>query len=716
MNIRLSKPDKSNMKRMLFATVSIAVNVVFAYLMKKLNMPFFLDTAGTIATAAVAGAFPGIMVAVATNMICSLFNTYSLYYSLIGALIAICTAFFVDNSRFRWRFKFPVMVLVHAVIGGGLALCFQWVLIGGPQFNDVSEMAQVLTAHRSGPAFFFGAMLVNIGLNIVDKGVSAGLAFLVIRFILPGDLKDSLRDSRWKQKPLTKEEIKGMTGKNAGKNGRGEGIPLRARMITMLVLAALVLTVALGFISVSLHFESTKAEYTQNAKKAAWLAESVIDPERIDEYIRDGEAASGYLETENMLYKIRDAAAGVKYLYVIKIEDDGCYVAFDLDTDDTPAYEHGDKIEFERAFEPYLPALFAGEQIDPIESDDLSGWVLTVYQPIRDGQGITRGYACADVSMNYLSDYVKTYLLRIVIVFSGFVILILGYGLWISDYSLVYPIGRMVSAVEGFVKGSAEQDTLDDNVRSIRKLDIRTEDEIERLYESICKMASDVTEQMRSIRHYAEATAQMQNGLILTMADMVESRDSDTGAHVQKTSAYVRIILEGLKEKGYYVAKLTPKYMIDVEMSAPLHDVGKINIPDAVLNKPGKLDDEEYAIMKTHTTAGKEILEKAINTVKGGSYLKEARNMAAYHHERWDGKGYPEGLHGEVIPLSARVMAVADVFDALASPRVYKPAFPLEKALSIIEEGAGTQFDPKVVEVFMEHLDEVKQVLKKYQE
>jgi HD-GYP domain-containing protein (c-di-GMP phosphodiesterase class II) len=132
------------------------------------------------------------------------------------------------------------------------------------------------------------------------------------------------------------------------------------------------------------------------------------------------------------------------------------------------------------------------------------------------------------------------------------------------------------------------------------------------------------------------------------------------------------------------------------------------------LNKPGKLTDEEFEIMKTHTTAGKEIIEKAISTVKGGSYLKEARNMAAYHHERWDGKGYPEGLHGEVIPLSARIMAVADVFDALVSPRVYKPAFPIEKAIEIIQDGAGKQFDAKCVEVFLDSLPEVRVIMKKY--
>jgi len=259
-----------------------------------------------------------------------------------------------------------------------------------------------------------------------------------------------------------------------------------------------------------------------------------------------------------------------------------------------------------------------------------------------------------------------------------------------------------------------DQKTLDENVRAIRSIDIHTNDEMEDLYTAICRMSAAMAEQMRDLRHYAETTSKMQNGLIITMADMVESRDSDTGAHVQKTAAYVRIILEGLKKKGYYPEKITPAYIAEVEMSAPLHDVGKINIPDAILNKPGKLDADEYEIMKTHTTAGKNIIEKCINTVHAETYLKEARNMAGYHHERWDGKGYPEGLHGEVIPLSARVMAVADVFDALTSPRVYKPAFPVDKALDMISEGAGTQFDPKVVEAFMDSLPDVKAVLKKF--
>ena len=286
----------------------------------------------------------------------------------------------------------------------------------------------------------------------------------------------------------------------------------------------------------------------------------------------------------------------------------------------------------------------------------------------------------------------------------------------ISGHYLIYPIGSLERRIDGFMKGIDDQKKLDESVKKLQKLDIRTNDEVEKLYNSICEMALGTSEQMRNIRSLAKSNEKMQTGLIITMADMVENRDSDTGAHIQKTAAYVKIILNGLRRKGYYPEKLSDKYINDVIMSAPLHDIGKINVPDAVLNKPGKLTPEEYEIIKTHTTAGKKILENAISTVEGENYLKEARNMAAYHHERWDGKGYPEGLHGQVIPLSARVMAVADVFDALASQRVYKPAYPFEKAINIIEEGAGTQFDPKCVEVFMESLDEVKNVLRKYQE
>ncbi|MBR3525219.1 MAG: HD-GYP domain-containing protein, partial [Lachnospiraceae bacterium] len=149
--------------------------------------------------------------------------------------------------------------------------------------------------------------------------------------------------------------------------------------------------------------------------------------------------------------------------------------------------------------------------------------------------------------------------------------------------------------------------------------------------------------------------------------------------------------------------------------SAPLHDVGKIMVSDTILNKPGKLTDEEFAMMKSHTTAGSRVIESAMSLVSDSSYLQEARNLATYHHERWDGKGYPSGKAGEDIPLSARIMAVADVFDALVSKRSYKEPFSFEKAMNIIQEGAGSQFDPRIAQIFVDAEEEVLEITRTHQ-
>ena len=200
---------------------------------------------------------------------------------------------------------------------------------------------------------------------------------------------------------------------------------------------------------------------------------------------------------------------------------------------------------------------------------------------------------------------------------------------------------------------------------------------------------------------YHEQVANMQSGLITFMAEVVENRDDNTGGHIKRTAEYVECITKELRKQGSYADILTDQYVSDMVVAAPLHDIGKIHIPDAVLNKPGKLTEEEFEVMKTHTTAGEELLTHAKAELGESGYLNTAVEMAAYHHEWWNGKGYPYGISGEEIPLCARIMAVADVFDALTSKRCYKNAMPLEKAYAIIKEESGTHFDPAVVEAFL---------------
>ena len=182
---------------------------------------------------------------------------------------------------------------------------------------------------------------------------------------------------------------------------------------------------------------------------------------------------------------------------------------------------------------------------------------------------------------------------------------------------------------------------------------------------------------------------------------------------MRNTAAYTRIAMNQMRREGIYPDILTNEFISNVYKSAPLHDVGKIVVSDVILNKPGPFTDEEFEIMKNHTIAGKEILEKAKGAVSEPSYLDEGQRLAAYHHEKWNGSGYPYGLSGEDIPLSARIMAVADVFDALVSKRSYKDGFPIDKALSIIESGIGTHFDPQVARAFLHAQDKARAVAEK---
>ena len=195
----------------------------------------------------------------------------------------------------------------------------------------------------------------------------------------------------------------------------------------------------------------------------------------------------------------------------------------------------------------------------------------------------------------------------------------------------------------------------------------------------------------------------IQDVTIMAMGSLAETRDNETGNHIRRTQHYVKALAEKLRSNSKYAHVLDEATVELVYKSAPLHDIGKVGIPDGILLKPGKLTAEEFEIMKTHTTLGRDAIiaaERALDSPS--SFLRYAREIAYSHQEKWDGSGYPEGMVGPLIPLSARLMAVADVYDALISKRVYKPAMSHEKAVQIIREGSGQHFDPDIVDAFLE--------------
>jgi putative two-component system response regulator len=192
---------------------------------------------------------------------------------------------------------------------------------------------------------------------------------------------------------------------------------------------------------------------------------------------------------------------------------------------------------------------------------------------------------------------------------------------------------------------------------------------------------------------------------IFAMAKLAESRDPETGSHLERVRSYSRVLAQHLGDLAKHRAEITPEYARLIYLTSPLHDIGKVGIPDSVLLKPGRLSDREFEIMKTHAALGAQTLDAALRQFPGVKFLQMGRDIAAGHHERFDGAGYPAGLRGEQIPLCARITAVADVYDALTSRRVYKAAYAHEIARSIIEKEAEAQFDADVVEAFLKNED-----------
>lgn len=221
----------------------------------------------------------------------------------------------------------------------------------------------------------------------------------------------------------------------------------------------------------------------------------------------------------------------------------------------------------------------------------------------------------------------------------------------------------------------------------------------------------DYTERLKSdVRDMSREVTRIQHAVISGLADMVEARDDLTGMHIHNTSLYVAIVAKALQKKRGRNSKLTDEHVDTMIEAAPLHDIGKIAISDTILCKPGKLTPEEFETMKTHTAKGAKMIDDIIERVGETEYLLMAKDMAYYHHERWDGTGYPQGLKGEEIPLCARIMAVADVYDALRSKRSYKEEFSEKTAVQIMKESSGTHFDPELVDIFLDNISVIEQV------
>ncbi len=666
-----------------FLALAIAINILLNRIVKMFADSLYLDSVGTMLAAIIGGSFPGVVVGYLTNIINMTTDQTNLYYASISVLIAVATYGFAKKGFFDKLWKALLTVPALAFIGGILGSVLTYFIFG----SDVNFWHNFL-------------------LDIIDKAITVVIVFAAVKLI-PEKLKKSLFLSAWQQRPLTDGEFAEM------KEYKTKRLNLRRKITIILTVVMVLVSAVTVIISYFLYNSFAVGEYKTLGTNVARLVADIIDPEKVDSFIAEGEQAEGYSEIRERLYTIISNHTDIQYIYAYKIMEDGCHVVFDIDADGLAESSPGELIPFDESFAEYIPTLLAGGTIEPIISDDTYGWLLTNYEPVRDSKGRTVCYAASDISMDEIRVDEIVFLAKLLSLFVGLFVLALTFCMWAAKYCIVFPLNAMTVASADFTYKSHDDRVM--SVERIAELGIRTGDEVENLYESLSHTIAETVSYMENLREKSVQLTKIQNGLIYVLADLVESRDKNTGDHVRKTTAFTKAILTFMLADGLYPETVTKDYINAVSNSAPLHDVGKIKISDIILNKPARLDDDEFEIMKTHTCEGGKIIDTAMELVANPGYLSEAKNLALYHHEKWDGSGYPAKLSGDMIPVSARVMAIADVFDALLSKRSYKNPFSFEEAVGIIKEGSGKHFDPQIVAVFLAHLDEIRNIAEEHE-
>lgn len=690
---------------LLLMLVGLLLNVIPAKLAIFFGIPLFLDSLGTVLTAMLGGYLPAVIVGFGVNAINGIAEPVAMYYGVLSVLIATLATFLFRRGFFHSIWKLLIVILLFALIGGGIGSVFTYALYGFNFGEGISApfaiaFYDVLHWNR------FNAQLVaDIVIDIFDKSVIVLLSALIYKFI-PRNIKDELKDVQFFQH------------KNADKGFNSDKKSIRHSLLNKVVIMVIIAEVLLGglasMIGFFLYRDNCINNFVSIARGVTEAASIAIDAEKVDDYLARGYEVEGYQRTREVLSGIRESFSQTKYIYVYKILPDGCHVVFDLDTEGVPANAPGEVFDVEPSFKEYLPKLLNGEEVEPIISDDHFGWLLTVYRPLKNAAGKTVAYVGADISMESIIRDEAMFFIKLLSLFFGLSLIIMMVIIEVMKHGFVVPVNKMSHAamkISGatmrtamaFEMGKLDLSLIQNAVAYVKDLKINTSDEIGQLYDHFNSMTEDTQSFIEQVRDQVLRIQKMQNVMITEFAELVEARDKNTGDHIKKTAEYVEAIAKELRAEGKFKGVLNDGYISKLKQAAPLHDIGKIAVSDLILNKNGKLTDEEFAIMKSHTTEGGRILKKIVHdagdTFDAG-YLNVSIEMASFHHEKWDGSGYPEHLKGEEIPLSARIMAVADVFDALIAERVYKKGFPYEKAMAIITEGAGKHFDPVVVEAF----------------
>lgn len=570
------KFEKTFLKLITVCIAGVILNVIGIILAKSFNLPIYLDTLGTILIAALGGYVPGIAVGFFTNLIGALFDENEIFYGTVSILLAIVTAFLASKGYYK---KFPKILLTipaSVLITSFSGTLIEEMLSLSSSFDSLESLIRIrdnFLQHFSG--------------ELLDKGLAIIFVFVALKFI-PSDLKEKFSLFGKMQAPVSKEMRKAINANNKFVSS------LRTKMIFTLMSITLIVAAFISVISYSIYRESIIEDRKRIAEGIISMVVNEINPRRVDEFLEKGYKAEGYKEVERKLYKIRASNSDIKFLYVYKIMEDGCHVVFDLDTVSVEATEPGEIEEFEESFTPYVDDLLAGKPIKPIISDETYGYLLTIYKPVYDSVGKCVCYAGIDFSMDIINDYGRMFIAKVIALFSGAVIFIFVIGLMFIENNIILPVNTMAYCARNFAYDSEE--ARESNIEHMRKLEIKTHDEIENLYAAFLKTTSDSM-------HYFENLKRSK--IQLAVMDELAHKDALTGlknktAYSEKTAKFDADIFEG--RAAFAII------MIDVNFLKRVNDTYGHEYGNIYLINVGKLACSVFGEDKVYRIGGDEFV------------------------------------------------------------------------------------------------------------
>ena len=671
------------LKNVLTILLLLGMEVGLGYLSRAIHFPVLMHF-GVIVAAALFGLLPGLLFSIVASLFLLIGDQGALLNLATMMLASLAGRMLVPSQRLKAPIRYAIalafLLLVYTFVDGAFGYMLR---LGATYSSFHPEWFAAGGANASIGPYFLGGLCFGA----IDASACLALTLLLSTFLpqkFLGDYPFRLF-VLWERK------------------GGKPGLSIQNKIGLVNALIITLVGVAVTAISTNAYHNEGIEAYSRLTQSYAIGARQLIDVSDVDAFVSDPSSSAHRDAAKRLDDFFANAGEEVSYLYAYKMVRDEagspyCFTVYDVEE----GVAYGDMIPFDDYFLSFEQQLFDVKDtrtIGPVIGNDDYGWLMTFYLPLINESGEKVAYMCVDVDMTKVMADINEFGIKMAGTFTCLMLLsyaVLTAMIWVI---VVRPIHTIQSRTEAF-RSSSPLTWEESPAKAVLEA-VKSKDEVGELYEVICRAETSICGSFREIQDQQARMKLLERNIIFALASMVESRDKNTGDHIQKTSFYVQLIVEELLRQGLYPDTVNQAYCENLVLAAPLHDVGKIAIPDAVLNKPGRLDEKEFALMRRHTVEGAAIIDMALQGISGSSYLDVARDVALYHHEKYDGSGYMAGLKGEQIPLSARIMAIADVFDALVSKRSYKEPFPYEHAIAIMKEGRGKHFDPKLLDIFL---------------